>query len=378
MPRAIRLFSTLAATIVSLNAVAQENPSTTRPTIDNFVHATGTPTAPLGHLGNYQKRGNGPLSMILIPGAAFDWRVWESFMARNEDRYTMYAITPAGYGGTAPPPMPEKPDEFSGQEWTRGLCDALIDLIKTEKLDRPVLVANHYLADNYALRIALDHPDLVRGVVVIAGRGTSQYPTKSHKPGEPVGPATPEERCAFVARALAPMYRSVDADTWRMGSFKADTFCRDKARAAALWDQMVAVPRQTQIRYMLECSTLDNNREMDRIACPVLVIDPEHPPITLESVMAKNPDMWIKNYGSMETARKVWGDKLAAAWGDLDTGVRRMYDPTSQWEEVAARVKNVRLVRVADTGTFVMEDQPAKLDELIAAFVAPLSKGASK
>src|SRR5262245_11341575 len=68
--------------------------------IDNFVHAPGTATTVLGQLGDVQKRGHGPVPLILIAGAPFDASVWDSFAARNAERYTMYAVVPAGYGKT--------------------------------------------------------------------------------------------------------------------------------------------------------------------------------------------------------------------------------------------------------------------------------------
>ena len=177
-------------------AKAQSSRPASAAQADNFVHPPGPETSPLGHLGNFVKRGNGPVPMILIPGAAFDRTVWDTFMKRNADRYTMYAVTQAGYGGTPPPPMPEKVDDFEGMEWTRGFCRSLLDLITREKLDRPVLVAHHFMADGYALRLALDDADLVRGVVVVAGRGSVQIPAMPRKPGALVQLADAPRRAA--------------------------------------------------------------------------------------------------------------------------------------------------------------------------------------
>ncbi|HWQ33597.1 MAG TPA: hypothetical protein VNQ79_12150 [Blastocatellia bacterium] len=51
---------------------------------------------PLGELGHVEKRGRGPVPMILISDVRTDWTIWQSFMERNAERYTMYAVTLPG------------------------------------------------------------------------------------------------------------------------------------------------------------------------------------------------------------------------------------------------------------------------------------------
>src|SRR5262245_56654428 len=204
-------------------ARAQSQP--TDPSIDNFKHPPNTLTAPLGELGRVDKMGKGPVPMILIPGAAFGGSVWKDFMDRNRDSYTMYAITPPGYEGTKPPVWTESSD-FSDRTWTKALYDAVVKLIKDEGLDRPVIVGHHMLGDHYALRIALDHPEKVRGVVIISGRPSMAMPQRgASKPGEPVKTATPEQRIQVVKTFSIPFYKTVTEPMWKAGSFQARKFC---------------------------------------------------------------------------------------------------------------------------------------------------------
>ena len=125
--------------------------------VNNFVHPDGTKTGPLGRLGYVQKRGHGPVPMVLVPCAAFGWSVFDEFMNRNADRYTMYAVTPPGYDGTPPPPLPTNTD-FTKRDWSDALCASIVKLIAKEQLDRPVLLGHHMMGDYYALRVALEHP----------------------------------------------------------------------------------------------------------------------------------------------------------------------------------------------------------------------------
>src|SRR3972149_2621740 len=101
--------------------------------------------------------------MILIPGAAFVGSIWKDFMERNRDAYTMYAITPTGYEGTSPPPIPTG-DNYAEQVWTDALVGAIVKLIDKEHLNRPIVVGHHMLGDYYALRLAISHPGKVGGV----------------------------------------------------------------------------------------------------------------------------------------------------------------------------------------------------------------------
>jgi len=224
--------------------------------IDNLVHPAGTETGRVGSLGAVVKRGSGPVAMVLLPGAAFGASVFEGFMERNADRYTMYAITPAGYEGTNPPPMPGSRD-MTNRVWQDGLVDAIAGLIEEKKLDRPVVLGHHMMGDYAAMRVGLEHPKLVRGVIVVAGRVRMPYSSKLADMSAPPGPCTPKQRVTIIKSQWQPFYTSVDRDTWVSGSFPASQFCKDEKRAAELFSQQIAVPVPTQIRYFLEYLTDD-------------------------------------------------------------------------------------------------------------------------
>jgi hypothetical protein len=49
-------------------------------------------TTPLGQLGQVEKRGRGPVPVILIADVRTDWTIYQSFIDRNAERYTMYAV----------------------------------------------------------------------------------------------------------------------------------------------------------------------------------------------------------------------------------------------------------------------------------------------
>ncbi|HKE04824.1 MAG TPA: hypothetical protein VKE91_12250, partial [Blastocatellia bacterium] len=96
-------------------------------------------STPLGNLGAVEKRGRGPIPMILIADIRTDWSLYRSFMDRNAERYTMYAVTLPGYGGTPAPPRPETLD-LKTTPWWDGAEKGVISLIEKNSLNKPVVV----------------------------------------------------------------------------------------------------------------------------------------------------------------------------------------------------------------------------------------------
>lgn len=349
--------------------------------INNFVHAPGTATAPLGELGHVEVIGDGPVDLVLIPGAAFDWTVWRSFMARNADRYTMHAITPAGYGGTNPPPMPVANDRFENREWTEALLGAVVKYVRDNDLDRPIVVGHHLMGDYYAMRLALDHPDLFRGVAVIAGSPARFLPS----PTSQGRPATPEERVEIVHTnpSQAPLFRSVSLDQWKSGTYTADLFCADAERGQELYDLQVSVPLPTQIRYFLEYMTDDVSLRLSSLEVPMIVAHPyaRSPFFTknnefdydafidmnLDPFLASQPDS-----PSREEAAERLSNMILKQFGSVEALAKAMRT-SNPWMGLLNSSPMIRLELIEGSGIFMMEDQPQRLDDLLAGFAAGLA-----
>lgn len=364
--------SALQLALWAVPTVAQ-NPGTD-PKINNFAHPAGTKTVPVGELGGVIKRGTGPVPMILIPGAPFGGDVWKAFMERNADRYTMYAITPAGYGGTNPPALPEGQPDFTQRIWTDALLKAVINLIARERLDRPILVGHHLMGDYYALQIALVRPRITRGVVVIAGRPAMLYPSRKNSLGKPLEEANLDERKATVHQMWAPFYRSVTPEMWKSGTYQPAFLSADAERGQALYEAELAVPIPTQLRYFLEYLTTNITNELPSLAMPLLVIEPKRE-WTLDYAIKLNEAMNVKMFGSLEAAKKGWEQQQSTLWGSAEEGVRRTFDAAFQWERLRPHMPTMTLEYVEGSGAFVMDDQPEVVDRLIAEFAIGVSSG---
>jgi len=327
---------------------------------NNFIGPADAPTAALGTLGHVEKRGTGPQAMVLIPGMSFGWRIWDEFMQRNADRYTMYAITLPGFDGTPAPPTPAESELFELCHWTNGAVSGIVDLIEREKLDRPIIVGHHLLGDHLALRLGLEHPDLVGGVVVVSGEPSRAVPADLD--GDP-RPSVGDHRI-FVSRNLVPRMRQQPPNAPSDVRALAASLCRDDERAAQLDAQQATAPRYVEYRYFLEFMTTDLALALPSIRTPLLVIEARG---DAEAMINRIVELYQKKGPSEEEARRQVEAMLAQRFGSLENAKARIgIDPA--WEQVRPNVPGLSIEYIEETGIFIMDDQPEKLDELIHAF----------
>jgi len=113
------------------------------------------------------KKGQGKQTLILIPGMYSGNRSFDSFIARNQTQYRFFLVTPPGINGTPARDMPAAGTSFGELTWTRRLERDLLDLIRREKLSKPVIVAERQPAAQAAIELASEHPEQIGGVVLV-------------------------------------------------------------------------------------------------------------------------------------------------------------------------------------------------------------------
>jgi pimeloyl-ACP methyl ester carboxylesterase len=94
--------------------------------------------------------------MILIPGLSSSGEVWNSTVARYQDRFECHVLTVAGFAGVprVPPPMLDR------------VRDAIATYIKEKKLAQPVIVG-HSLGGYLALAVSSNYPGLAGKLVIV-------------------------------------------------------------------------------------------------------------------------------------------------------------------------------------------------------------------
>ena len=336
-PRTVTLTLASAVLLVASTALGQ-GVARQDSTVDNLVHAPGYVTAPAGTLGAVVEQGRGPIDMVLVSGFGLGASVFEGFMNRNAARYRMFAVTLPGFDGTAAPPMPKEGTSYGEQTWTRAAVEAVVKLIRDRKLDRPVLVGHFINGTQVAMRVALDHPEMVRAVVLLAG--TPRF--------EPVKPSrfwpkdlTLEQKVQAVDKFSAPRwFKTVTRDTWVKGNFVASDYSIDSTLGRRFADHANEPPLPVLIRYLCEYHASDLWPDLDRLERPLLAIQPRFT-ATLRA----------------DTTRRYLASYFDEPWrGRID------------------HRKRTESAFLDNAGILVMEDQAAVVDRRVASFM----KGAGR
>ena len=331
MPRRLLRLGALAfaAMAFSLAPCAIASPAgETAPPADPVADTTaGSAVAdpvvnPIAHV---EQRGVGPINMVLIPGSPSDWRVWDAFMTRNAERYTMYALTLAGFSGTPAMPMPDA-DTTSPTPWMDAEVDAIAQFIADRKL-KDVVVVGHSLGGHLVLRLAIEHPDAAAKIIDVDGVPASNYGGAD---------LTPEMRVAFIDSQLAPQLKSMDKQkAAAMFEGSAHQMVTDPKRGDELAAMFAATDQAIAMEYLLQGLKSDISNKMKDIKTPTLVI----------ASVGQAKD----NEAAREKIR-------------------------TQWKNWTASVDAITLEFYEDSMHFVMDDQPKKLDESIENFLGVAAK----
>lgn len=262
-------------------------PAPTSPTADTPATAESPPRVPpklegITPLAHVEVSGKGPVPMVLIPHWTMEWTTWQGFMQRNQDRYTMYAVTLPGFGGSDAPPLPMGALPSDGL-WLDNAAAAVVDLIKTRNIDKPVVVG-HSLGGNVALRIALLAPESIRSVVSIDGMPA----VPMSAPREP--PVSKEIRGRMVNERLRMQHEAVTDEGWLpLVRKRAMEWVRDPALGSRIADAAARVPKSVASNYLCEMMATDMSSDLAGMRVPALLIAPipevsPAPGLTLEDI----------------------------------------------------------------------------------------------
>lgn len=297
---------------------------------------------PLGQLGRVEKHGRGPVPLILLADIRTDGSLYQRFIERNAERYTMYAVTLPGYGGTPAPPKPVTLD-LTTTPWWNGAKQGVLELITKNNLNKPVVLGSGgsvYLA----ARLALEHPDKVRAAVLLDGSVYASF----RSPANPDYPATPAERplallkqpgaIGMIGEFLPTMLPAREATEARikalppaqLGQFLGGMHDVERARALAISAAVNSDPRAAQ--YNIELFSSDLLPAFKDLKVPVLAIPAIH-------------------------------DDNSPGQGGPGLG---------QWHEVKLKYPAIPLAVVPfqNTRAYVTEDAPMEFDAALEAFLA--------
>ena len=317
--------------ISSFAAFAADPPKPQQdPSRDNLQHAEG---AVIGGppLGRVLKGGRGKQPLLLVSGLGFHGELYEDFLERFEDRFATYAITPAGFGGTAALAMPATGTSYGEQTWIRRVVEGLGELIEGDGLQQPLVVTHLGLGAQIGLRPG-PRPSAASGRIGPHCRR-----------GDPaVGACRLQEADrGGEGRRCRPALGSAMVQDGNPGNLR----CRHVEAAglqpafpasSAAMESLARVPLPVMVRYLCEFLASDVAAELSGLATPTLVVAPG---------------------GTDEAAALVQGETVE----------RFFVDP---WQGLAEQHRRLELVTVENSGLFLMDDQPQELRKVIEGFAA--------
>ncbi|HEV8285697.1 MAG TPA: alpha/beta hydrolase [Chitinophagaceae bacterium] len=309
-----------------------QNKTISDSSVNNLVHTPGYKTSEYAAIPRFTKKGNGKQTLILIPGLGFDASVFDDFINANKKNYTMYAITVPGYGNTNAPPMPLTDSSYGDQNWSKGIIEGLMKLIKKQNLRKPVIVGHFVQGTQLALRMAIDHPDKVGSVIILGGPVKFIYIDK----GEPK-PYPLKAMISYIDKYTAPAwFKTMSHKKFNDGNYLPEIYSLDSTRASNLWKQSASQPLPVMVRYLCEFFASDITLELEKIKCPVLVL------------------------------RATFNDKILLV--PINNYVRPQF--IDSWNEITLKNPSIRVKDIQGAASFVWKDKPAEVYTEIKAFLS--------
>ncbi len=284
------------------------------------------------------RRGQGKQTLILVPGMYSGNKSFDNFIARNQSQYKLYLLTPPGINGTAARPAPALSTSLSEMTWTRRLERDILDLIRREKLKKPVIVAERQPAAQAAIELATEYPEQIGGVILV-GTNLVQFFASPKDPTRKTPIAFPERGVLVDESWVGKWFKYVTPETWKNGDLRPQLLSIDPVRAQTAWDELEAAPVEIKIRYLCEFWASDVTRGFDRLRVPVLALVPGFD----EKFLVDPANGFAKP-------------------AFLDS-----------WETLVPKHPQLQLVKIPNARMLVLDDQPKEADAAIAAFMKRLN-----
>ncbi len=271
---------------------------------------------------DYQISGSGPDTLLLIPCMSCRWNEWETFMERNKEKYTMFAITVPGFGGTPVPELPK--DSYDKAIWREHLMNSISAFIDKQGIKQATIVG-HSWGTQLAIQVAAKRKDVFTKVIVVDGTIESSS----------VIPTDEKERIRQIKEIEEyGKTLTVDPEAWRKFNKTIYQYDKDTIRnedvdwALKLHGSFMATSKVALIQYWRENFIVNLDSYLLKIKVPIL---------NIQSFVGKNQEKQRENYFAK---------------------LKTIGNPS-----------NVTTVIFYDTYHFIMQHRPETLEHSIHAFI---------
>lgn len=289
-------------------------------------------------------RGHGPIEMLLIaPPGSNATDVYRSMVERYQEHYTLHLVTLPGAGLAKSIPWPEVYD-VTRRPWLASIENSLLRFIAKRK--GKLIVLGTSGGGYFAARLASMKPDKISAAVLVDALLYVAIPSAT----SPNGSLSIEERLALMKRSIpVPQFFPVGdvpasreeikkllddpnsshpaVRNWMAGTTKNEELSKRWA-----FESLAGGFFRTGLRFGLELQTTDLTQDLKELSVPTLAMSAIHDD---KSPRAGNPG-------------------------------------SAQWQELRRRHPEIPLsiVSVANTRSFISEDNPAEFDRLLKDFLA--------
>jgi pimeloyl-ACP methyl ester carboxylesterase len=199
----------------------------------------------------YAEQGRrGGVSVLMLHGITDSWRSFEPVLPHLPRDWHVIALSQRGHGGSAKLPTPYRTRDFAADaaEFAQAL-----DL-------PPLIVVGHSMGAANAMRLAIDHPPLVRGLV--AAGAFASFGDKA-------------ELVAFIRNDIAALADPVPREL--AYAFQIDTLARAVAPGLVetMVDESLRVPAQVWRQAFAALLGDEVSAELPRIGAPTLLVQGE-------------------------------------------------------------------------------------------------------
>ncbi|MEM9856439.1 MAG: hypothetical protein AAF843_03755 [Bacteroidota bacterium] len=284
-------------TIISLNTNAQQE-------INNLILPEDYPTIPFETPLKVDKIGKGKSHIIIIPGLGHGVETYQEFAESLSKNFTSHLINVPGYGNTASYPLPG--GSYGNQIWTDTVKYKIAEYAVANNLNELIVIGNHQVSTQMAVRLGIDYPDLVKAVIIAGG------PTALNVANMPQ--VTPALRASQQDLQYAPnWFKTVSPETWKNGSLLPSYYSKDAEVAQEIWNRVTNNNIPVMIQYVEEYFSQDTEFDFNHITVPTHVFIPgfsnipANVPLTATAaaydLMLKDP--WVRGAEKNEMIKTI-------------------------------------------------------------------------
>ena len=259
----------------------------------------------------FTKKGTGQ-PLIFLPALGCNGAVWDNTVNELSKKYTCYEVSIAGFGGVP----------LKGSFKIEKISKDLMDLIKNENLQKPVLIG-HSFSGFLALKTAAENPDVFSKLIIV-----DSFPFALAS----IYPSVTEAQAKQQGEMLKDyILKESDSDYEKSQRTSFGNTIADKDAAAKVIKWVLASDRSAIAEATSRAISTDLRDEISKIKCETLVI------------------------GTWKGKEKI---------GFTESNV------VEKFKEQYKNLENIKIVIAGNSKHFIMLDDPDWFNKTITGFIS--------